>query len=212
MLGVPLLRARMGWPRGPITVPVFFDGSVVLRESLDIARHAETLGRAAPLFPEGRDADVAHWNGLADVISRAGRALLMPRLAKNDRALVESMPPSIPTPLRRAATPVALSVVRYIARKHDVREEAAEQDRATIRVALRTLRERLERGDHVLGTWSYADVALASALQFVRPCDRLVPLGEATTTAWTDEALALEHEDVLAWRDRVVATQMPPRR
>jgi len=209
MLGVPVLRARMGWPRGPITVPVFFDGSLVLRESLDIARHAERLGGGEPLFPEGRDADVVHWNGLADVISRAGRALLMPRLARNDRALAESMPGAIPTPLRRLATPVALSAVRYISRKHDVREEAAEQDRATIRVALRTLRERLERDEHVLGAWSYADVALASALQVVRPCDRLAQLGEATTSAWTDETLAREHEDLLAWRDRIVARHKP---
>lgn len=212
MLGEPLLRARMGWPRGAITVPVLFDGGTVLRDSLDIARHAERIGRGAPLFPEGREAEVVHWNGLSDVIARAGRSLVTPRLARSAQALIESMPPSIPGALRRASIPAAELTVKYIVRKHGVRVEEAEQDRGTIRWTLRKLREALERGDYVLGTPSYADVAIIAALQAVRPCGALVALGEATAAAWTDETLAREHEDVLGWRDRVVAAHLPSRR
>jgi glutathione S-transferase len=205
MLGEPLLRARMGWPRGTITVPVLFDGGRVIADSLAIARHAESIGRGAPLFPEGRDADVAHWNGLSDVIARAGRALLTPRLHRSPAALIESMPPSIPGPLRGASLPAAELAVKYLARKYAVREEEAEQDRGTIRWTLRMLREALERGDYVLGAPSYADVSMIAALQTVLPSRAVAPLGEATTSAWTDETLAREHGDVLAWRDRMVA-------
>ena len=204
MLGEPLLRARMGWPQGTITVPVLFDGGRVVRDSLAIARHAESIGRGAPLFPEGRDADVAHWNGLADVVARAGRALVTPRLRRSPAALIESMPPSIPRPLRGASLPAAELAVKYIASKYAVREEEAEQDRGTIRWTLRKLRDALERGDHVLGSLSYADVAMIAALQMVVPSRALAELGDATVRAWTDETLAREHGDVLAWRDRMV--------
>jgi glutathione S-transferase len=194
-----------------VTVPVLFDDGQLVRESFDIARHAETIGRGEPLFPEGREADVAHWNGLADVISRAGRALLTPRLAKSPRALEESMPSWIPGGLRRASVPVAEATVKYIARKHAVRPEEAEQDRGTIRWTLRKLRQALEKGDYVLEVPSFADVAMVAALQTVRPSEAVVRLGPATHAAWTDEVLARENEDLLAWRDRYVAAHRPKR-
>ncbi|MDQ3035287.1 MAG: glutathione S-transferase N-terminal domain-containing protein [Myxococcota bacterium] len=212
MLGEPVLRARMGWPRGAITVPVLFDGRVVLAESLPIARHAEKVGARAPLFPEGRDADVVHWNGLSDVIARAGRALLTPRMARSAAALIESMPPSIPKALRRASVPAAELALKYIARKHGVREEEEAQDRGTIRWTLRKLRESLERGDYILGALSYADVAMIASLQMVLPSRTLAKVGDASAAAWTDDALAREHADVLAWRDRVVERHFVPMR
>lgn len=212
MLGEPVLRARMGWPRGAVTVPVLFDERDVVRESLPIARHAEAIGAGTPLFPEGRDADVTHWNGLSDVIARAGRALLTPRMARSPAALIESMPPSIPEGLRRASVPAAELTVKYIARKHGVREEEAEQDRGTIRWTLRKLRESLERGDYVLGALSYADIAMIASLQMVLPSPAVARFGEATAKAWTDDALALEHGDVLAWRDRIVERHLVPTR
>ncbi|UJR82312.1 glutathione S-transferase family protein [Sandaracinus amylolyticus] len=209
MLGEPVLRARMGWPRGPVTVPVLFEGTLVVRESVDIARHADRIGSATPLFPKGREADVVHWTGLSDVVMRAGRALLTPRMQRSPRALEESMPSWIPGMLRRASLPAADATLKYLVRKHGVRAEEAEQDRGTIRWTLRKLRDALERGEHVIGEPSFADVAMASALQIVRPSEHLVPLGEATRAAWTDETLAREHEDLLAWRDRIVARHKP---
>lgn len=205
MLGEPSLRLRMGWPGQLITVPVFFDGGTVLGDSFAIAGHAEAIGRGAKLFPEGRAADVAQWNGLSDVIARAGRALLTPRMLHSKAALIESMPRSIPPPLRRASVPAAELALKYIARKYTVRQEEAEQDRGTIRWTLRKLRESLDRGDYVLGALSYADIAIIAAMQMVQPSRVLVKIGEATHEAWTDETLAKEHGDVLAWRDRMVA-------
>lgn len=212
MLGEPALRGRMGWPRGPVTVPVLFEGGQVIGESLAIARHADQLGGGTPLFPEGRESDVVYWAGLSDVVARAGRALLTSRMARSPRALEESMPPWIPRGLRRASLPAADATLRYIGRKHGIRPEEAEQDRTTIRWALHKLREALEQGEHVIGAPSFADVAMISALQVVRPAEDLAELGAATREAWTDEALAREHEDLLAWRDRCLArTRARPR-
>jgi glutathione S-transferase len=212
MLGEPMLRARLGWPRGEITVPIYVDGGAVLRESLDIARHAERGGAGAKLFPEGRDADVVHWNGLSDVISRAGRALLTPRLARDAAALEEALPPWIPGLLRGASVPAAELATRYLVRKYRVREEESEENRRAIRFTLGKLREALGRGDYALGAFSYADVAMASSLQFVKPTTRLAKMGTATQAAWTDDALAREHADLLAWRDRIVERHLPVRK
>lgn len=206
MLGEALLRARLGFPRGTLTVPIMIEGATALRESFDIARYGERLGEGAKLFPEGREAEVAQWNGLSDVIGRAGRALLTPRLARSEAALEESTPRSVPRALRAIAAPGVRAAIAYLAHKYEVREEEAEQDRETIRFALRKLRAQLERSDHVLGPFSYADVAVIAALQMVRPCETLAKLGPATAAAWTDETLAREHEDVLSWRDRTVAS------
>src|SRR5690606_3718849 len=116
---------------------------------------------------------------------RAGRALLTPRLARSAAALQESMPPWLPRALRRASLPAAELTLRYVAKKHGVRPEEAEKDRATIRWALAKLRDALEQhGEHVVGVPSFADLAMISALQMVRPASDLAELGPATREVW----------------------------
>ncbi len=57
---------------------------------------------------------------------------------------------------------------------------------------------------HLLGSFSYADIVMATLLQGVSPvADRFLALGPATRAAWTREGLAREYADLLEWRDRL---------
>lgn len=215
MLGEPILRARLGVLRGTVSVPVLFeDDGRAVRGSKEIARHAETIAPAGgerSLFPLAHAAHVERWDGISEAIARAGRALLTPRIERSDEALRESLP----RPLRGAGVatlslPVARTAARYIGRKYGADATHADDDRRAMRVALAEVRAAILAREHLCGDrLTYADVSVAASLQFVRPCPALVRLGPATHASWTDDAMAREHEDVLAWRDRLVARAHP---
>src|SRR5437868_13931482 len=92
MIGEPMLRLRARAWRGKITVPIFIDGKLVLRDSVGIARHADTRGGAAPLFPAEHEAAIAGWLRDADALLDAGRALLLPKLARDRAAARDALP------------------------------------------------------------------------------------------------------------------------
>ncbi|HLL25768.1 MAG TPA: glutathione S-transferase C-terminal domain-containing protein, partial [Kofleriaceae bacterium] len=118
-----------------------------------------------------------------------GRALLLPRIAASREAL------------RAHARPawVAAVGVRHLMRKYDVR---AGDHEAVSRAGLDRLRAAIANEHLVGGGFSYADLTMAAALQFVRPVDGFITLGPAMREAWTNHTLAAEYGDLLAWRDR----------
>lgn len=203
MLGEPLLQARLR--RRRVTVPVLIDEAGVHDDSFDIARRAEAVGHGAPLFPEALADVISRWNQTSEDLCAAGRALTTARVLDHPAALAEAVP--VPHPLRRPLRGVASTGARFLARKYDlhaVREEAALE---TIGLALEATREALADGRAYLeGPLTYADLAVAAALQFVQPvADAYVPLGPASRQCWTRDALAQAYPDVLAWRDQMFA-------
>ncbi len=216
MVGEPLLRARLRQGRGTVSVPVLFEeGGRAISGSKEIARHAERVapaeGPARTLFPEAHTPGIERWDGIADAIARAGRALLMPRLEHDDAALVESLPRALRAgPVKLVGPPLARTVARYVAHKYGADPAHAEHDRRAMRAALAEVRAAVAGREHLAGDGlTYADVSVAASLQFVRPCPALARLGPATHAAWTDVAMAREHEDILGWRDRLVARSHP---
>jgi glutathione S-transferase len=133
----------------------------------------------------------------------AGRALLLRRLAHDPLALQEAVP--APRALRERLSPLARLGTWYLTSKYDVSGRDEPGDDRTLREGVLALTEALSRGEHLVGDgFTYADVAMAAALQFVRPVDdRFVRLGEATRRCWTYSHLADEATAALAWRDRV---------
>lgn len=200
MLGAPLLRAATRRWSGRVTVPVLLGDGPPRLDSWDIALRAEEIGEGAPLFAGDRGA-IAGWNALSDRALAASRAAAIARVAADPGAQQESLPGLVPSALRPALRPVATVGVGYFRRKYggDAPPERALED------ALAELREALDArgGEHVLGELSYADIAMAAALQFVRPvADRFIRLGPASRRAYSDEALARRYEDLIEWRDR----------
>lgn len=208
MAGEALLRLRTGRWRGRITVPILLTRDGAVHGSLEIARYAERVGEGARLFPAEHEEAIARWAARADVMLDAGRALAMPRMLASRESLAENVPG--PRALGPVLAPVGGLAVRYLIRKYGVTDAAEHYDEER-RMGLEALRRAIGEGEHLVGgAFSYADVVMAVATFVVRPPGRRFDhLGDATRACWTDEALAAEYADVLAWRDRVLATSFP---
>jgi glutathione S-transferase len=208
MLGELRLRVAALRPRGRVTVPLLIDGSVVLMDSLAIARRADQLGSSAPLFPAHRERELVLWNERSEALMAAGRALLLGRLAQDTAALREQLPAAIPGAARRLLTPLAALGVRHLKQKYVTDGSDPPTHERACREVMTALRSagagsRL----YLLGdTLSYADITMATALQFVLPvADDYIQLGAATRRVWTHPTLHAEFEDLTLWRDELYA-------
>lgn len=213
LIGEPALRLAARRPFGHVTVPLLVDGPDVVMGSFDIAVRAERDGRGAPLFPRGREDEIAAWNERSEAVMIAGRAMLLARMRDSPDALAEQLPPFVPDALRPALRGLAAAGVRHLQRKYAIRPGEEARHDAVSREALDALRAALSGGRrYVLGDgFTHADVAMATSLQFVLPVDaRYIALGPATRAAWTNPTLAEDYADVLAWRDRLYAEHRYP--
>lgn len=185
------------------TVPMIVGRDDCIIGSDAIARYAESRGSGSPLFPIDREHEVAGWMETSETLMVAGRAMLLPRMATNAPALREQLPSWIPRSLRRGFTWIASLGVRHLISKYGVRADDERHD-AESRRCLQRLRVALADGDYLAGSrFSYADVTMAAALQFVLPVDGWISLEPATREVWTNHRLADDYADVLAWRDRL---------
>ncbi len=77
-----------------------------------------------------------------------------------------------------------------------------EAQKRTVRATLDAVRKGLGASRYLLGSFSYADIAVATFVQGISPvADRFVKLGPATRSAWTHPDLAAEYADLVTWRD-----------
>lgn len=206
LLGEVLLRIKArSRPQGTKpSVPLLVDGDQVLTSSLAIAKHAETIGRGASLFPSGLEAEVERWADLSDRIIHAGRARVLAGLRSNRDARVEALPPFIPGALRGALSPMAATAAMFIGSKYGVARDPELEVERTLRPALEEVRKALRDRGYLLDRFTFADVAVAASLQAVAP--RIgSSLGPATRAIWQNEALAREYPELLAWRDALYA-------
>jgi len=204
MLGEVLLRRKAGTKKA--SVPLLADGDDVVMGSLEIAKHAEKIGRGASLFPRDRDSEIAHWATAAERMTRVGRASLFRKLMKSKAAQAESLPSFVPGGLRGALAPSAGMALRFLAKKYEIPENVDAEVEHTLRPLLLELRTAIGKGDYVLSgaTFTFADLAMASTMQVVRP-RAAAPFGPATREAWTNDAIAEEFGDLLEWRDAIYA-------
>ncbi len=208
LIGEPALRLAARRPFGRVTVPLLVDGPEIVMGSLEIALRAERDGHGAPLFPRGREDELAAWNERSEAVMVSGRAMLLARMRESPDALAEQLPPFVPGALRPALRGLASAGVRHLERKYAIRAGEDAPHEATSRGALDALRSALSGGRrYVVGdAFTHADVAMATSLQFVLPVDgRYIALGPATRAVWTNPTLARDYPDLLAWRDRLYA-------
>jgi glutathione S-transferase len=202
LIGELLLRRKTGDKKPSVPV-LTFDGEAIAG-SIAIARHADRIGRGAPLFPRGADEEIDRWNDLSDVVLRAGRARVLTHMAKSREAQREALPGFVPSPLRGVFAPSTKLALRFLTKNYEITDEDARASADTIRASLVRLRDALGGRPYILSELSFADVAAAVALSAVRPPDRHA-IGPATRAAWTDEGLASEFGDLLMWRDALYA-------
>lgn len=207
MLGEPWLRWKAGQWSGKVTVPTMVTDTGVLTDSLDIARWAEERGAAAPLFGGDLTA-IRTWNERTNALLAAGRMLVTAAVASDDAAIMESVPPA----LRKLPGCVLVGRMgaRYLLRKYAM-SGSKDDLYAEMRGHLSDAREALGEGPWIQDEFGYADIVLATSFQMLRPPDKGFSLGDASRRAWTLPVLAEEFEDLLEWRDTVLARQ-PSRR
>lgn len=205
--GELLLRARTGRWRGRVTVPVLvLDDGTVLDDSLAIGRWADANGQGPKLLAD--EPHALRWHAVADDLADAGRVLATRASLRDDAALREMIPGFL-----RVLGPLALPIARRSAQglldKYDPAVTSDAAAHARVEAALAGIRAGLD-GRATLGpTFSWADLVVASALDFVRP-RASGPLGPASRRAWTIPDLAERYADVLAWRDAVYASSRKP--
>jgi glutathione S-transferase len=211
LIDEPWLRLKTGNFSRKATVPVLVEGSEVLGDSFAIARHAERVGVGPSLWPPGREAEIDAWNDTSERALRAGRALFFGRFVDDPDAQLDQVPPFVPAALRPLLRPVVRSGVAYLRAKHGADAAMTAGARDALDGILALLGRTLAGTRHLLGDFSYADVAMAVVCQFVRPVDdRWIRLAPATRRCWTEAALAEKHRDVIAWRDELYARYRRP--
>ncbi|MEZ4428855.1 MAG: glutathione S-transferase family protein [Nannocystaceae bacterium] len=210
MLGEPWLRLQTKRWRGPVTVPAWIEERLTLMDSLEIARRADALGGATPLFPDGQGEAIDAWNARSEALLRAGRVLTTYAVAGDRRALMESVPPPFGSVAPIAQLFGALGV-RFLKRKYEMTEQLS-HERDSLRRGLSELREALAGRDHLLGDdLTYADITMTAVLHFVAPPEPpyLKLGGPRSRVHWTKEELADEFSDLVEWRDRLLARHHP---
>ncbi len=203
MIATPLLRARLGRWSGKVTVPALFVDGTAYNDSYAIARWAAERGNGPDLFPAERLGEIERWNQRSEAILGHGRALVTPRVAGDAAAALEQVPKGLRW-IGPLSAPLVAFGVRYLRDKYALEAVGQNERRAAMRTELTTLRSALSGSDHLMGTLTYADIAMAVALQVVVPvADAHVRLGPATRAAWRDPELADEFADLIGWRDRL---------
>lgn len=206
MLGEPLLRLRLRKFSGRVSVPVLLGKETRLTDSFEIARFAdERRTRGQSLFPKEHAAEIEEWNARSERASGAGRALLIERMLGDKEALAEALPPVLPKPVRPAMTALAVQGSRFLRGKYGADKKSVPQHEALLREELTGLRNALGGDDYLLaGKLTYADIAMATALQFVSPPpEGTVEMGPATRRCARHEELTGEFADLARWRDRL---------
>ncbi|MGE0322025.1 MAG: glutathione S-transferase family protein [Polyangiaceae bacterium] len=204
LLGEPALRWRArntGVPKA--SVPLLVDGDLIIGDSLEIALHADAVGRGESLstaHPEFADFSLRVEGAL-----RAARALVTAAILADPEALRESARAAAPEALTPMLRPVAATAARFIARKYSADLTANGRNRASIREVLGELRQRRAGAPYLLGDrFSAFDIWAATLLQAVKPVSHTyIRLSPAVEQAWSQPELAGEFEDLVSWRDRM---------
>ncbi|HVH47467.1 MAG TPA: glutathione S-transferase N-terminal domain-containing protein [Labilithrix sp.] len=198
------LRIRANRPSGIISVPFLLnENGRSLGDSFAIAREADTLGSAPALVPADLLDEITAWNERSERLMRAGRARILEKTEESREIQIESLPAHLPRGLRSLLAPTVRVGTAYLRKKYAVRsvsDDEIEAELAAIREAIANAPKR-----PLLGRFTLADIAIATALQAVRP-HRTEPVGllPAQRQAWERPELASRWEDVLAWRDEMV--------
>jgi len=157
MLGEPLLRMEHRKVRSDTdrqakpSVPLLVDGDVAFPNSLAIARHAETIGQGARLFPEGEVRAIERWNDVSDRMIGVGRARVLARLQTDAAFQRESVPDFVPEFARGLAASSTALVGRFMISKHGVPTDVAREVTETLRPALLDVQSTLQDRSFLVG-------------------------------------------------------------
>lgn len=199
VVGEPMLRARTRKWSGKISVPVLLTPHGAITDSVDIVRHADSIGSGSKLF-DGHESAVSKWLAIAEEALSAARGLVIRATEQNPRAQEEAVSLPMPAALKR---PTAKFGTFMLTRKWEAR---LPDDEAESRVssALEQLRAALDGREYLDREFSLADMLMAGVVQSIQPvADKYIPLAPGTREVWTRPALAARFGDLVGWRDQL---------
>ncbi|PIE19803.1 MAG: glutathione S-transferase [Proteobacteria bacterium] len=207
------LRVRARQLGGQISVPALLDNGAVVVGSWEIVRHLEERGGARSLIPDSGAQEVERWSELSERLLAAGRTLVTHRVSLDAEAKRESLPSQVPQSLAGMLRPLADIGIAFLRRKYGFGtaelgacEDVLAQGLLALRAALAARPEATSPAT-LLSRFSYADIAMALALQCVSPVDdRYITLGPASRRCWSQPRLLEQFGDLIEWRDAIYAT------
>jgi glutathione S-transferase len=203
MLGEPLLRFRARNLRGPVSAPLLQSEGTRTMGAFAIAKVADARGLGPKLCSDERVPIIGEQ---AEALMQLGRVLVTHRVSLDRDAKQEALVGVVPSLVRGMMTTLVDGAIFFLRRKYDYNGDSLEADEAAFIERLHGLRELLGGRATLLDGFSYADIAMALALQAVKPVDdRYIPLGPATRRCWTQPRLDREFADLLEWRDTLYA-------
>ncbi|BDA49991.1 hypothetical protein COCOBI_15-1190 [Coccomyxa sp. Obi] len=212
IFGAWWLRYRSGKWNGRLTTPILFtpnDG--VLFESFDIAQWADDHGsvpNTPSLFPADKVEDIKKWNAASDTALYFARAQVYKVLAQNRAARVSLLPPFMKA-LGPLADAVSSWMLQQFSSKYADTTSIASIEKT--RAVLKSLRAAIkENNGYVLGSFTYADITMAVAVQVVAPVGPpFSKLSDDRRAALTNHELQEEFRDLLTWRDGIFQKHFP---
>lgn len=208
MLGERRLRKLAGVKKP--SVPLLIGHETQVMGGMAIARWGDAQSRVQ-LFPAVLDEAVLAWEARSEALLDLARTLLFGRLLRSPAAQKESLPGFIPAPLRGAMCFAARQGIEFLAKKYGVSTSGGDELLPAVAEHFEALRKAVvdagKRGT-LLATFTYADVAMAVALNGFLPTDaeaRTQQMGPAFRAAWTRSELTGRFPDLFAWRDRIYA-------
>lgn len=207
------LRLRLGKWGGKLTVPVMLtpkDG--VLLQSYDIAQwadgHSERPG-AEQLFPPGLEEDVKRWNETSDRLLGWARIALTDELLADPAMLRKTVPGNV-----RVLGPLATMLTRRVVARLNAKYRS--EGSSSFEEVLSLLREaqaavkKGKDGYLVGGRLTYADMAMAVAVQVVKPLGRpFATSARPPLKAFAAAELQAEFAGLVAWRDSLFEKHWP---
>lgn len=213
MLGMPALRLKMKTMDPELTVPALIDGDKRMYDSFRIAQHADSVGSGSKLIPADRRAEITSYNEISESALDAGRALAMHRISQDKDAKKDSLPPFVPGFLRGPSLPLVSIALNYIDSEFKVSAKSLEAREKQLTDALDALDSGLKKsgGSCLLGGFTFADIAMAKAVQFVEPVgDKYIKLTPATRKCWGTEELKRKYAHLVEWRDALYSKYRGP--
>lgn len=206
LFGALPLRWRTRRWRGTIRVPVLVNDSSIVFDSFQIAQWADRRGSRPRLIPANQASEIESWNTDAERALHAGRALLIHHIASDKQAQQDYVPGFIPKFLRPLLGPSIASMgLAMFRHKYRLAEKPMAEHHATLQAVVARLAATItpER-ETILPSFSFADIAMAAVLQFVRPVDSpYIRLSPRSRHCWANEDIAATYPTTITWRDNL---------
>jgi len=189
----------------PIAIDVSMNNDKVMRDSLDIALHANSkrLDHCLNLFPAKHLNEIKEWNQFSERLLDILRVRANPRMMASRELQLNNLPPVLPNVIKPLFLPLSRYALHYFNKKYPLQPG---NHKLTLTNGLKKIRATLEKsgGEYIFEQFSYADITTAAIFQAISPVEnRFVKLDNATRKCWKDQELSDEFGDLIEWRDKL---------